>query len=215
MPFELKFPRRVDEASFESFLKKTATIPLQGKTLILELGPVETMDLYGMLSLLELGRQLRERGHRVLLHQPISADLQRHLERAGFFSRAQPICTVYPPYRKAAAPFQKDKEDFLLQITPITSREDRARAEGQLKEKMVGKGEAVIATFSALLTDLVDRGGAGGYAAVQSDSSGFMIAASDRAELPWFPRGDGPGPIETGLPGGLAKVTMTFLPRRP
>jgi hypothetical protein len=197
MPFELILPSRVDEPSFESFLIQADSIAHRQKTLILEMGPVETIDLYGMLSLLELGRHLRLRGHRMLLHQPLSADLQQHLERAGFFARAQPIYTVYPPYRKSVPPPQNKRDGFLLQITPVATREDMARVLERLRERMEGQGEAVIMKLSALLTGLFDRGGAGGYAVVRSDSSGFTIAASDRAVL---------------RPGGLAKVTVIVLP---
>jgi hypothetical protein len=197
MSFELILPKRVNEPSFESFLIQADSIAHRPKTLILEMGPVETIDLYGMLSLLELGRLLRQRGHRVLLHQPLSAELQQHLERAGFFAQARLIYTIYPPYRKSVPPSQNKNEGFLLGITPVQTREDRARALERLRERMEGREEGVSTNLSALLSGLLDRDGGGGYAAVRSDSSGYTIAASDRGAL---------------RPGGLAKVTVIVLP---
>lgn len=213
MPFELNLPKILNEPSFESVLNQAASIVQRQKTLILEMGPVEAIDPYGMLGLLELGSYLRQRGHRMLLHQPLSADLQQHLERAGFFGRAHPIYTVYPPYRKSVHPSQKKSDGFPLEITPITTIEDINRVVGRLREKMEGHGEAAITSLSALLTGIVKHGGAGGYAVVQSDSSGITIAASDRADHRTIPFREGFSSIETGGPGGLAKVTAIVFPR--
>ncbi|MEK6683781.1 MAG: STAS domain-containing protein [Nitrospirota bacterium] len=180
MPFELILPKILDEPSFESFLIQAASIVQRQKTLIVEMGPVEAMDPCGMLGLLELGRHLRLRGHRMLLHQPLSADLQQLLERAGFFAQAQPIYTVYPPYRKSIPPTPKKGGDFPLEITPIATAGEITRAVGRLRERMGRPGEAVSAILSALLTKRVEPGGTGGYAVVRSDSSGITIAVSDR-----------------------------------
>ncbi len=214
MPFELILPKIMDEPSFESFLRRLGTIVQRQKTLILEMGPVEAIDPYGMLSLLELGRHLRQRGYRMLLHQPLSADLQQHLERAGFFARAQPIYTVYPPYRKSVPPTQKGGDGFPLEITPIATIEDITRVVGRLRERMEGHGETAITSLSALLTGIVERGGAGGYAMVQSDSSAITIAASDRTALRPILTRKGSDPIETGGQGGLAKVTAIVFSRK-
>jgi len=197
MSFELILPKMVDEASIESFLIQADSIVHRQKTLILEMGQVESVDLHGLLSLLELGRQLRLRGHRMLLHLPLSAELQLHLERAGFFAQARLIFTIYPPYRKSVPPGQNKSGYFLLEITPVQTKEDRARALERLSERMEGREERVSTNLSALLSGLLDRDGGGGYAVVQSHSPGFTIAASDRAVL---------------RPGGLAKVTVMVLP---
>ncbi|MBI3811247.1 MAG: hypothetical protein HY283_03445 [Nitrospirae bacterium] len=213
MPFELILPKILDEPSFESFLIQAGPVAQRQKTLILEMGPVETIDPGGMLSLLELGNYLRLRGHRMLLHQPLSADLQQYLERAGFYARARPVYTVYPPYRKSISPSQNWDDDFPLEITPVATREDVARAVERLSKKMERAGGTVVKRLSVLLTDLVEPSGAGGYAVVRSDSSGVAIAISNRAVLRPIPIGEGPGLVETGRPGGLAKVTTIVLPR--
>lgn len=208
MPFELILPKRVDEPSFESFLLRAASIVRRQKTLILEMGPVEAMDPCGMLGLLELGRHLRLRGHRVLLHQPLSADLQQLLERAGFFAQAQPICAVYPPYRKSVPPAQKRGGDFPLEITPIATAEAATRAVGRLRERMGGAGDAVITILSALLTKRVEQGGTGGYAVVRSDSSGITIAVSDRGPTAGIKNETLPQDGRPLLPGSRFRIVL-------
>jgi hypothetical protein len=161
-----------------------------------------------MLGLLELGRHLRLRGHRLLLHQPLSADLQQLLERAGFFAQAQLIYTVYPPYRKSVPPTQKNGGDFPLEITPIATAETAARAVGRLRDSMGRPGEAVIAVLSALLTKIVEPGGTGGFAVVRSDSSGITIAVSDLGPGAGIKNETPPQDGRPLLPGSRIRVVL-------
>jgi hypothetical protein len=136
MPQTLIPPSSLDENSLERLIVQMSGLPRDSGTLNLDLGRVEFIDPCGMVGLLELGRYFAQQGHKLLLHLPLSMEVQRCLDQMEFFRHLSEFYIMYPPYRPLAARArQVQQSDVLLEITRIAQSDDIPRIIGKVKER--------------------------------------------------------------------------------
>jgi signal transduction histidine kinase len=120
------------------------------------------MDPYGMVGILELGRHFAQQGHKLLLHLPLSMEVQRCLDRMKFFRYLSESYIMYPPYRPLAARAgQIQSSDPLLEISRLTQTNDLHKIMENIRERTAALLEAhlhykeeAIRTFLAALTGI-------------------------------------------------------------
>lgn len=94
------------------------------RSIIIDLGGLESIGPYGMIGLLQLGHQLRREEYRPLLHLPNSIDIQQAMEQMDFFKQALQAVTIYPPYRKATP--RPSPMPPSVPIAPVATPDQRA-----------------------------------------------------------------------------------------
>ena len=159
MPQTLIPPSSLDENGLERLVVQMSALPRDSGTLNLDLGHVVFIDAYGMLGLLALGRHFSRRGHKLLLHLPLSMEVQRRLDRMDFFRYLSEFYIMYPPYRPLAARAGRvQSSDVVLEITRIAQSDDTHKILEKVKERAAAilethlhyKEEAVEGFLAAL-----------------------------------------------------------------
>lgn len=143
-------PSSLDEDSLERLIAQMSGLPRDSGTVNLDLGRVEFIDPFGMIGLLELGRYLAQQGHKLLLHLPLSMEVQRCLDRMEFFRYLSEFYIMYPPYRPLAARAsltdrqarRPEPSDVLLEITRIAQSDDIHAILGKVKDRALAILEA-------------------------------------------------------------------------
>jgi len=152
-------PSSLDENGLERLVVQMSTLPRDSGTLNLDLGRVVFIDSYGMIGLLALGRHFSQRGHKLLIHLPLSMEVQRRLDRMNFFRYLSEYYIMYPPYRPLAARAGRvQSSDVLLEITRIAQSDDAHKILEKVKERAAAilethlryKEEAVQGFLAAL-----------------------------------------------------------------
>jgi hypothetical protein len=129
-------PSSLDTNGLERLVAQMSVLSLESGTINLDLGHAEFIDPYGMAGLLELGRYLSKRGHKLLLHLPLSMEVQRCLDRMDFFRYVSESYIMYPPYRPFAARAGRvPSSDVLLEITRIAQPDDIDIIINKIKER--------------------------------------------------------------------------------
>jgi hypothetical protein len=129
-------PSSLDENGLERLVIQMSALPRDSGSLNIDLGHIVFIDSYGMLGLLELGRHFSQRGHKLLLHLPLSMEVQRRLDRMDFFRYLSESYLMYPPYRPFAARAGRvEPSDALLEITRIEKPEDTHKMMEKIKER--------------------------------------------------------------------------------
>jgi len=103
MPQTLIPPVSLDEYSFEQMIAQLGQLTRDAGTINVDLGRLEFVDPYGMTGILLLGHHLTQQGRKLLLHLPLSMEVQRCLDQMGFFRYLTEFYRMYPPYRPPAA----------------------------------------------------------------------------------------------------------------
>ena len=155
-------PTSLDESSLELLIARLSRLPADPATINLDLGHVAFMDPYGMAGILELGRHLARQGHKLLLHLPLSMEVQRDLDRMSFFRHLSEFYTMYPPYRPLAARARSSgPSDVLLEITRISRPADiqaiLRKINGRSREILqihLHYGEDAIQDFQTTLSEI-------------------------------------------------------------
>ncbi len=184
MPFELILPKILDERTLESVLEEAGALLEGPRTLILEMGRLESIDLLGAVAVLELGHSLRRKGFRMLLHLPISLAAQHRLARLGFLSPALAVYTVYPGHRKSERPLPETVgTGILLRITPVGTLPELRKAVAPI----VGEADPALKSIGTIM-GAAGCGGTdpfreGGYAAGERQG-GLQLILSARPGAP-------------------------------
>jgi Histidine kinase-, DNA gyrase B-, and HSP90-like ATPase len=174
MPQTLIPPVSLDENSFEQMIAPLSRLPRDSGTLNIDLGRVEFVDPYGMAGILLLGQHLTRRGHKLLLHLPISMAVQRCLDRMEFFRYLSEFYRMYPPYRPLAARARRDgPSEVLLEITRIAQGEDIPAIVRKVKDR----------ARAILETHLLDDEGMQGFLEAVSEISQNIIEHSRHTGL--------------------------------
>jgi hypothetical protein len=192
----------LDEDGIEHLVVQSSSLGRDAGTLNIDLGRVESIDPYGMVGLLMLGRHFSERGHKLLLHLPLSMEVQRCLDRMGFFRYLSEFYIMYPPYRPLAArasPAGREvgpsrSSDVLLEITRVAQSDDVNKTidavkgrTGDLEPHLRYKEEATRAFLAALdriLQNIVDHSQTTGLVAIRkyikkNDKNTVKVAVMD------------------------------------
>jgi len=169
----------LNENGLERLGAQMAALPRNSGTLNLDLGRIEFIDAYGMVGLLELGRYFSQRGHKLLLHLPLSMEVQRCLDRMDFFRYLSESYIMYPPYRPLSARAGRvQSSDVLLEITRIAQPEDidkilekvKERISEILKTHLHYKEKAVrafLTAFSGICKNIADHSRDNGMVGIQ------------------------------------------------
>jgi len=132
-----------------------------------------------MVGLLELGRYLAPRGHKLLFHLPLSMEVQRRLDRMEFFRYLSEFYTMYPPYRPLSARAQRtEPSDVLLEITRIAQSDDIRAMVGKVKDRAPAileahlhyKEEAIqdlLTALSEICQNILEHSQSTGFAGIQ------------------------------------------------
>jgi len=140
MPQTLISPVSLNEYGFEQIIAQLGQFPRDSGTLNVDLGRLEFVDPYGMAGVLLLGHFLTQRGHKLLLHLPVSMEVQRCLDQMGFFRYLTDFYRMYPLYRPLAARAGRQVgrnrlSDALLEITRIAHADDIQAMIGKIEKR--------------------------------------------------------------------------------
>ncbi|MBI5057742.1 MAG: sensor histidine kinase [Nitrospirae bacterium] len=163
----------LSDDTFELFLSgllKQDTIDLRGVTFI---------DPYGMVGLLEAGRNFLFNGNRKSLLLPESEVVLKYLERMDFFKFARSYFNLLPETQDISGKYLRSSfSDVLLEITPIEKSDDIHFIVGRVKkrahkilEKHLHYDERAINGFIVALSEvcqnIIEHSGNTGFVGIQ------------------------------------------------
>ena len=148
-------PASFDERTFDEVVAQA--MAGDDDKVLLDARRLRFADPYGMVGLLAIGTQLRNRGRAPLLHLPDSTEVTSYLARMHFYEPAREIFELHGTARKA----QGGGSDVLLEITPIRSHDDvhgvvdavQERA-GAILSKELHYPVAASVQFSVMLSEV-------------------------------------------------------------
>ena len=153
----LKVPTHLDEAAFETLIAASRE-GIESKTrLLLDARSVTWVSPYGLLGLLAIGQEVRQRtGRAPLIEPPEDAEVRSYIDRMHFWPAAAEVFEF-----KTKQPRPHPASDALLEVTTIRSHEDvhrvvegvRERAQQILHNRLGYEMPAVI-HFSVLLSEV-------------------------------------------------------------
>ncbi|HEX6639724.1 MAG TPA: ATP-binding protein [Thermoanaerobaculia bacterium] len=111
-------PASFDERTFDDVVGQA--LAGDDDKVLLDARRLRFADPYGMVGLLAIGTELRNRGRAPLLHLPDSTEVTSYLARMHFYEPAREIFELHGVAKKA----QGGGSDVLLEITPIRSHDD-------------------------------------------------------------------------------------------
>lgn len=112
-------PVRLNEDSFEPLIRQLALVG-EEEEVVLDLSPLEFIDPYGMVGLLELGEYFASQNLSPLLIPPASEEVLKYLERLDFLKLALEVYRLAGLSPSISKRFRRKRaSDVLLEITKI------------------------------------------------------------------------------------------------
>ena len=165
-------PPSLDDHSFEQVLEQVAPLPIDAKILV-DARHTRWASPFGLTALLTLAQT---RAERPAFAVPEHEDTTSYWARAAFFHHAESLYDLHGTYPKRR---EGAESNALLDITPITKREDvhnvvgrvQERATAIIKNELKLESKAIMGfamTLSEVCQNIIEHAGQGGWVAVQS-----------------------------------------------
>ncbi len=153
----VEVPATLDEAAFETLIRRVRGVDDDKARLLLDARAVSWVSPYGLIGLLAIGQEARQRtGLAPLIEPPEDEDVRSYIDRMHFWPAAADVfeLAVRPPKPHA-------RSDALLEVTTIRSHEDvhrvvegvRERAQ-QILHSRLGYPMPAVIHFSVMLSEV-------------------------------------------------------------
>ena len=153
----VEVPRNLDEVAFETLIAATREEVQPNTRLLLDARSVSWVSPYGLLGLLAIGQEVRQRtGFAPLIEPPEDDEVRSYIDRMHFWPAAAEVFEL-----KAKPPKPHSASDALLEVTTIRSYEDvhrvvegvRERAQ-QILHNRLGYSMPAVIHFSIMLSEV-------------------------------------------------------------
>jgi signal transduction histidine kinase len=112
------------------------TLHIVERSSSIDLKAVSFVDPYGMVGILEIGKQLQLEGFTKILYLPAAEEVLKYLERMDFFKFADRYFKLEPSTPHLSEKYLRSSySDVLLEITPIAKSDDIHFIVGKVKER--------------------------------------------------------------------------------
>lgn len=153
----IEVPSTLDEAAFETLIARVRESPDDEARLLLDARGVSWVSPYGLIGLLAIGQEARQRtGLAPLIEPPEDDEVRSYIDRMHFWAAAADVFEL-----KVRPPKPHGRSDALLELTTIRSHEDvhrvvegvRERAQ-QILHNRLGYPMPAVIHFSVMLSEV-------------------------------------------------------------